>query len=555
MSVAMMIALGCVVCFVGGLLVGRYYVPDSRQLARSARRSDAYLRALNAVLDHERDAAIAEIQKLVSENTPDLEPYFALGSLFRARGDWERAVRVHQSIALRAPKDKAIQRRTLYALGRDFREAGMPRRAIRALEQCLELDDRHAGALAELAMLYEEQHYYGFAAEARERWARLRREAADPRVHHLYIAGAQAAIQRGDFNAGRDLLRSAQRYDDSSVHVLVACAELAAARGRPQAACKHLVDALAKAPELAPRLVPLIVDAEREHALSKFRGDLDDDTEARALNEQVAAASAVLIEPLIQPGEPHLQLALAELRSHFDPMRALDDYRRLSAAFPRLLPAQIAAARLALASAQDEPIRAMLKHLAGAGGMLDWATEGTWRCSRCNHRQEQFFWRCRDCRAWSTVRLDLGPALSIEPAGSAWQRAFAPSGVTQGALVGSLQRALPAPAVAADGPAQGDFVGGGDRDRGGDGDVDRDRGGDGDRDRGGDSDRDPPGSFWGRVGSWLTGRPSTPGVADRVSEVAPHDPALVPLDRVPSHDARDLEPELPAARDARRDDP
>ncbi|MCB9573534.1 MAG: hypothetical protein H6709_15755 [Kofleriaceae bacterium] len=129
--------------------------------------------------------------------------------------------------------------------------------------------------------------------------------------------------------------------------------------------------------------------------------DLDRDAAERAV--------AALRDVLGRTGpDPHLQLAIAELEAIYDPASALAGYRALAAAFPQLLPARVAAARLALAADDAAAVRAELTALAGAGGTLDWAFDGAWRCGHCGFRGKAFFWRCGQCRRWGSARLDVG---------------------------------------------------------------------------------------------------------------------------------------------------
>jgi lipopolysaccharide biosynthesis regulator YciM len=466
MSAAMVLALVGVLALVVGVLLGRYYVPDNRQLARAARRSDAYARAINHVLEGQPDDAVGLLTRIVDEDTDDLEPYFALGALFRARGEWERAIRVHQAISLREPKNKQVRRRAAFALGQDFLRAGMPRRATRALEECLALDGKHQAALADLAVLYEEQGRYRDAAETLARLAKLRDQPATLREHHLLVAAAQH-VMRGpsaDLDEARRLLRDARRVSDSSVHALVARAELAAAHADPEAASAHLVEAMELAPELAAFLLPGLIEAQRQIArdaagrtggwFGRGRAGAAPESDADADNARAAGRAAeILADAMARVGradEPFLGLALAELRSHFDPEAALADYRALAERFPDLLPAQVAAARLALASDDDAAIRAALARLTAAQGVLAWALDGAWRCSQCGHRQDLFFWRCRGCRAWGRVRLELGRDALVAPPAPPWEELVPLRGGVHTALTGAAwPRGLPGTGLAA----------------------------------------------------------------------------------------------------------
>src|SRR4051812_4286773 len=246
--VLLLVALGALAA---GVLIGRYYVPDDRQLRRTARHSRAYMRALNQLIARDHEAVIAELRAVVEENVEDTEPYFALGGLFRSRGEHDRAIRVHQALAVRERDRRKLRHRAMYELGLDFRAAGMPRRATRAMEKVLAEEPGHEGALRALAGLYEEQARFHEAAGMWQRLGRRRGEDLGQREHHLLVAAAQAALGRGDLDSARQLVKAAQKHAESA-HLFTAAAELAAARGNHRGAKERLGQRPAAGPRRAP---------------------------------------------------------------------------------------------------------------------------------------------------------------------------------------------------------------------------------------------------------------------------------------------------------------
>ncbi|MBZ0233395.1 MAG: tetratricopeptide repeat protein, partial [Deltaproteobacteria bacterium] len=264
MGAALVVLLVGLGALAAGVLIGRYYVPDDRMLKRSARHSRAYMRALIHHIARDHDTVITELRKVVEENVDDSEPYFALAALFRARGEHDRAIRVHQALAVREGATHKLRLRALYELGLDFRAAGMPRRAARALEDVLTSEPRHEGALRALCGMYEEQGRFAEAAGAWARLCKLRGEQPPRRHHHLLCAAAQRAIADGDLDSAKRLLKEARASSPDgkeSAHFFAAAAELAAARKNPKAARERIRQALTAAPELARFLVPGLHEA------------------------------------------------------------------------------------------------------------------------------------------------------------------------------------------------------------------------------------------------------------------------------------------------------
>src|SRR5215831_12373526 len=225
--VLLLVGLGAIAA---GVLIGRYYVPDDRQLRRTARHSRAYMRALSHLIARDHETVVTELRNVVEENVDDVEPYFALGAMFRSRGEHVRAIRVHQALALRERDKRRLRQRALYELGLDFRAAGMPRRATRAMEEVLLEEPSHEGALRALAALYEEQARFQESAGLWQRLGKRRDEDTSKREHHLLVAAAQTALARDDLESAKQQLKAAQKLHDSP-HFFAAAAELAAARG------------------------------------------------------------------------------------------------------------------------------------------------------------------------------------------------------------------------------------------------------------------------------------------------------------------------------------
>ena len=316
--VLLLVALGAMAA---GVLIGRYYVPDDRQLRRTARHSRAYMRALSHLIARDHDTVMAELRAVVEENIEDVEPYFALGALFRSRGEHERAIRVHQALTVRERDRRKLRHRAMYELGLDFRAAGMPRRATRAMENVVLEEPGHEGALRALAALYEEQARFNDAAGMWQRLGRRRGEDMSHREHHLLVAAAQAALGRDDPDAAKQLLKAAQHHAESA-HLFTAAAELAAARGNHRGAKERLKQALAADPGLAPHLLPGLIAAEQglageaAHDGRRHRDDLEDDAaEALALvagaaqSAQAAGASQSALTAGVSTSSPLLTSA------------------------------------------------------------------------------------------------------------------------------------------------------------------------------------------------------------------------------------------------------
>ena len=91
--------------------------------------SHRYFKGLNYLLDEQPDKAIAVFIEMAEVTSDTIETHLALGSLFRRRGEVERAIRIHQNIISKPDLDNGQRTRALLELGEDYMRAGLFDRA------------------------------------------------------------------------------------------------------------------------------------------------------------------------------------------------------------------------------------------------------------------------------------------------------------------------------------------------------------------------------------------------------------------------------------------
>jgi len=101
----------------------RQLVSESRTLPRG------YFKGLNFLLNEQPDKAIDAFIEIVKFDPETADMHFALGNLFRRRGEIERAIRVHQNLLARPDLPAEQQAQAKYELGMDYLKAGLLDRA------------------------------------------------------------------------------------------------------------------------------------------------------------------------------------------------------------------------------------------------------------------------------------------------------------------------------------------------------------------------------------------------------------------------------------------
>src|SRR5712692_1686821 len=119
-------------------------------LSRKEKTEDqarAYLAGFTYVLSDDPDAAIAELSRAAQLNTETLETYFALGALFRRKGELDRAIRLHRNILLRPGLALEVKRQAQLELALDYKRSALKDKAVEAFEKLLADDPGNKEAL------------------------------------------------------------------------------------------------------------------------------------------------------------------------------------------------------------------------------------------------------------------------------------------------------------------------------------------------------------------------------------------------------------------------
>src|SRR6202789_1143020 len=117
-----------------------------------------YLTGLDYLVTEQPDRALDMFLKLMDANAITIETHFVLGSLYRRRGEVERAIRIHQNLLARDALAPEHREQALLALAQDYLRAGLLDRAEGLFQQVSEVPRLRASALDALRLVYERQH-------------------------------------------------------------------------------------------------------------------------------------------------------------------------------------------------------------------------------------------------------------------------------------------------------------------------------------------------------------------------------------------------------------
>src|SRR5258708_6426759 len=217
--------------------------------------------------------------KLMDANGETIEAHFALGALYRRRGEVERAIRIHQNLLARKELAPEHREQALLALAQDYLRAGVLDRAEGLFQQVSEVPRLRASALDALRGVYERQHDWQQALGIYRQLARIKAAPARAVAAHYLCEMASLAIERGDFESARHWLRDAQSEASPFPRAALLSAQIAEQQQQPDVAVKLIRQALADSPALLqeelPHLLKLVGAAERDAVLPEPWGQTE----------------------------------------------------------------------------------------------------------------------------------------------------------------------------------------------------------------------------------------------------------------------------------------
>jgi lipopolysaccharide biosynthesis regulator YciM len=329
-----------------------------------------YLTGLDYLVTEQPDRALDMFLKLMDANADTIETHFALGSLYRRRGEVERAIRIHQNLLARAALAPEHREQALLALAQDYLRAGLLDRAEGLFQQVSEAPRLRASALDALRLVYERQHDWQQALGVYRQLARLK--AAPPRIvaAHYLCELAALAIERSDAVEARRLLREARAEASPFPRAALLRAQIAERDAQPELAVRLLRQALTESPELLQEELPHLLKWVKPEARDAVLAELVAQAESRDFNELKRLVFAAIAADLVD-AEP-LRASIEKVFSQDATLQAVwqagpVQYQRTA-----------------------HEIGALLAHAE------------KYRCNECGFSGRSFYWHCPACHAWDS---------------------------------------------------------------------------------------------------------------------------------------------------------
>jgi lipopolysaccharide biosynthesis regulator YciM len=344
--------------------------------------SNQYFQGLNYLLNEQPDKAIQVFLELAEVNQDTVETHMALGSLFRRRGEVDRAIRFHQNIIAKPGLEPEQRTQALLELGDDYMKAGLLDRAERLFAELIESDAHTPSALHSLLDIYQQERDWDKALEQAQRLEQISGEHMGDVMAQFCCEMAQSALADGDREQARRHLRQARRHDPRCIRARFVLASIVAAEGDLEQA----LDLYEEIAELDQDYIPELLEeyvatAEEAGQSERARSKLDE------WSQQYKGISLVLKLADYLGQEQGGEAAgryLVETLTDKPSVRGLD----------RLI--ELRADGHLRAEASDDILKAVTARLM--------SRQPAYRCKHCGFSGQTHHWQCPSCRHWSTTR-------------------------------------------------------------------------------------------------------------------------------------------------------
>jgi lipopolysaccharide biosynthesis regulator YciM len=355
---------------------------DIRQVIKESRALPAsYFKGLNFLLNEQPDKAIEAFLEVARLDPDTLELHYALGALFRRRGEIDRAIRIHQNLVDRSDLNQEQRLKALYELGQDFLKAGLLDRAETIFGRLRE-GSYAMDALKHLREIYALEKDWDKSIATAAQLEKLGCHSQDADTAHYHCEQALNAMLRKDFSRAEELLKNALVLNLKTVRATLLLGDIEAQSGRYESAIARWREVETQNPTYLPIVAERLIGAFRElgrvdDGIDLLRGYL-----ARYPSHDLFH---ILFNSVADVrGWQAAETLAAEALKRQPGMRVLDDYLQARAGQAG------DQAELATRMAQD----LVHKHISRAS---------YYQCGECGFRARQFFWQCPACARWDSI--------------------------------------------------------------------------------------------------------------------------------------------------------
>ena len=346
------------------------------------RQQRSTFKGLSLLLNEQPDQAIETLVKIAQLDPETIELHFSLGSLFRRRGETERAIRVHQHLANRDDLKPRDRDHAAYELGRDFLRAGLLDRAEASLNRVGE-GKFAAPAKESLLEMYQIERDWKKAIIAASELEGLQGKTHHTEIAQFYCELAQEALRRKDLPEVEQSIQLALQAVPHHARALILRGDYSIAMDRPAQA----IEVWGVVAKTHPAYMHLLADRWMAAHTALDKADVGLSALCELLKTQASGELLDIVQKHMTKirGAQAAEIMLVDVMQHSPSLSALS---------------KLAETRLVLAESNGTPER--ISDLQATLSLLKQRTTSLARytCGNCGFRARRFYWQCPGCNHW-----------------------------------------------------------------------------------------------------------------------------------------------------------
>jgi lipopolysaccharide biosynthesis regulator YciM len=373
-----------------GYVFAKFGDTDEEDVSSEKLNSD-YMKGLNFVLNEQSDQAVEVFTRMAELDDEALDTHFALGSLFRKRGEVDRAIRVHENLIARQTLTRVQKDQAEAALAEDFLSAGLFDRAESLFLTLCDSPDYRLHGLERLRRIYEVTSDWERAVEISRDLDKARGKEAvasesTAHVAHYYCEMAEQAWQQKDMRKSHAMIKLAESGRRKTVRSTLVRADFLSDEGKPDEAVALYCEVIAASPDLIVVVLPRLaanhrtagsVDKFSEYLCELLESDANDNGKITAAIAMSAVRDAKIENP--------------------QAMKALQYFVAADPILSRLVGAdRFEEVEDSQRSAMINPIRDALRNIVTA--------RPGYVCRECGYACLIMQWQCPGCHTWESIR-------------------------------------------------------------------------------------------------------------------------------------------------------
>lgn len=351
---------------------------DQRQREQE-QRPGTYYKGINLLLNDQPDKAIDAFIEVVKLDPETIELHHALGNLFSRRGEFDRAVRIHNHLLNREDLPSHERSLALFELGNDYLKAGIYDRAEESFQRLLKEPEYRLDAMRSLLKIYCTEKEWNKAIEVANTLEKQAGENHQVEMGHFHCELAALEMRAKHFDQAKLELEKALQVDRKSVRALIMLGNLSMLNNNPNAALQYWAQVEKISPEHLTLVMVQIAQAyeaigQHDQAMNLINRALEDHSSVETLS--------IALDLIIKSeGE---KAAEKFLKEELERRPTLWAYEKLS--------------ELRLKANPDDSELELL-----TGLLKPYVSRpGRYRCSHCGFKAKGFQWLCPGCSSWGS---------------------------------------------------------------------------------------------------------------------------------------------------------